>query len=74
MKKFITGIILSVLGIIGTIVLISIAALNPYRINSREGLLVSLEGNDILFPFMCFLMLGLSGIIIIIYEAYKKKG
>lgn len=73
MKKIITGVVMSVLGLLGTIVLITIAALNPFNINGMDGLLVSLKGNDILFAFLCYLSLGAVGIIICIYESYFAK-
>lgn len=52
MKRFITGVIFIILGFISSIILISIAALNPFAINGRQGLFISLQGNDIFFSFL----------------------
>lgn len=73
MKRFITGVTLSVLGTIGTIIMISIASLNPVIVNGRKGLLVSLNANEILLAFAYFGLMSIAGIGVCIYEAYFKE-
>mgnify|MGYP003187717198 CR=1 FL=1 len=52
MKKFIFGIMLSVIGLIYSFACFVYAVLNPCTVNGQGGLLVSFSENDVLIPFL----------------------
>ena len=72
MKKFIFGIILSVIGFIYSFACFVYAVLNPCTVNGQSGLLVSFNKNDVLIPFLIALILSI-GVLICGYEAYGKQ-
>lgn len=73
MKKFIFGIILSVIGLIYSFACFVYAVLNPCTVNGQGGLLVSFSENDVLIPFLIATLILSIGVLICGYEAYRKQ-
>jgi hypothetical protein len=73
MKKFICGIILFVVGILGFLVLSLFLATHRYDYNGITGIYAALLGNDLMVPYIIFCVVGICGIVILIYEAYFHK-
>lgn len=72
MKKFIFGIILCVIGLTFSLVCFIRTLYTPYAVyNDNGGLIASFLGNGTLIPFIIFLVVLITGIIICAYEAYK---
>lgn len=72
MKKFVLGIILCVIGMAFSLVCFIHALLNPVIYNGASGLIESFIGNGTSTAFLISLSILLIGVIICIYEAYKK--
>lgn len=72
MKRYILGIVLFLAGFMGTLAMLSFAILNPIIVDGVDSLWMYLKGNNVLLPFICYLIMGISGIGICIHEAYYK--
>ena len=64
MKKFIFGIMLSVIGLIYSFACFVYAVLNPCTVNGQGGLLVSFSENDVLIPFLIATLILSIGVLI----------
>ena len=73
MKKFLFGILLSVIGSVFTLCCCIYAAINPWDYNGITGLTGSLLGMNLMVPFIIFLVVMIIGILICLYEAYFRK-
>ena len=73
LKKFIFGIILSVIGFIYSFTCFVYAVINPCTVNDRSGFMISLRANNVLIPFFISTFILIIGILICGYEAYRKK-
>lgn len=73
MKKFIFGIILTVIGFIYSFACFVYAMLNPCMVNGQSGLLVSFSENDVLIPFLIAILILSIGVLICGYEAYRNQ-
>lgn len=73
MKKFLFGMLISIIGLIFTTICFVCSAINPGIYNEIGGLLGSLLFNHMLMPFIISLIILLIGLIICGYEAYFNK-
>ena len=61
MKKFIFGIILSVIGFIYSFTCFVYAVINPCTVNDRSGFMISLRANNVLIPFLASIFILVIG-------------
>ena len=73
MKKFLFGIILSVIGFVYSFTCFLYATLNPCIVNNQSGLIISFRANNVLIPFLISMMLLIIGVLICGYEAYRQQ-
>lgn len=73
MKKFVFGIILSVIGFIYSFACFVYTVLNPCIVNGQSGLIISFRENDVWIPFLISILILVIGILILGYEAYRQK-
>lgn len=73
MKRFIFGIILIIIGLLYSLICFVYAILNPWISNDKTGLIVSLNQNHVLIPFLISVIILCLGILVCGYEAYKNK-
>ena len=73
LKKFIFGIILSVIGFIYSFTCFVYAVINPCTVNDRSGFMISLRANNVLIPFLISTFILMIGIRICGYEENRKK-
>ena len=72
MNKSHFGTVLLLLGGVGFLVLSLYLSMNPHDYNGITGTYGALLGNELLAPYIIFCAMGLAGLIICVYEAYKK--
>ena len=73
MKKFLFGMMITVLGLIFAALCFLWAAVQPWNYTGIDGLLGSFLGTGTLLPFGISLVLLFTGVMICWFEAYHKK-
>jgi hypothetical protein len=73
MKRIIFGGLLFIGGLAGVLLIIAFSIVYPCSINGITGFEGFLISHDIMLFFIMFCILVLSGIIVLVIEAYKKK-
>lgn len=73
MKKFVFGIMLTVIGLIYSTFCFIYAVMNPWDYNGISGLLGAFLGTETLIPFLISMTVLIIGLIICGYEAYRRK-
>lgn len=73
MKRFLFGILLSVIGLVFSAFCFIWAVMNPWNWNGISGLLGSFLGTGTLVPFILSTALTAIGILICGIEAFRKK-
>lgn len=73
MKRIILGGLLFIGGLAGVLLIIAFSIIYPSSIDGIIGFKGFLISYDIMLFFIIFCILILSGIIVLVIEAYKKK-
>lgn len=73
MKKFVFGIMLTVIGLIYSAFCFIYAVMNPWNYNGIFGLLGAFLGTETLIPFLISMTVLIVGLIICGYEAYRRR-
>ncbi len=73
LKKFLFGILVSLVGLIFSSFSFMYAIMNPGIYNGTGGLLGSLLCKDLLYPFIISIIVMLIGLLICGYESYRRK-
>lgn len=73
MKKFVFGIMLTVIGLIYSAFCFIYAVMNPWDYNGISGLQGAFLGTETLIPFLVSMTVIIVGLIICGYEAYRRK-
>lgn len=73
LKKFLFGILVSLVGLIFSSFSFMYAIMNPGIYNGTDGLLGSLICTDLLYPFIISIIVMLIGLFICGYESYRRK-
>ena len=73
MKKFVFGILITVIGLLFSAFIFMYAIMNPGRYNGISGLYGSLLCADLFAPFIISVIVLIVGIAICGVEAYRKK-
>lgn len=73
MKKLHFGIILFLLGGVGYLIFSLYLSSHQYIYNGMTGTYAALLGNELLIPYIIFCVIGLTGLIICVYETYFRE-
>lgn len=73
MKRFLFGVLLTVIGFTTFLVCLLHALKNPWDYNGITGLPGALLGTGLLWPFILSLAVFAVGLVISWYEAYRRK-
>ena len=73
MKRFLFGLLLSVIGLCYSLFCFIRAVQEPWHYRGIDGILGSLMGNELLAPSLVFTLVMLLGLAICCAEAYRRK-
>ena len=73
MKRFLFGLLLSLVGLSSSLFCFIWAVPEPWHYRGIDGIIGSLLGNELFAPFLVFSLLMLLGMSICCAEAYRRK-
>ena len=73
MKKSIFGLILFLTGCVGYLIFSLYLSAHPVLYNGVAGTRGALLGNDLMLPYTIFCVMGITGLIICVYETFLRK-
>jgi len=73
MKRLMFGIMLTVVGLSYSLVCFSQALSNPWYLHEMSGVIGAFDEMKITFPFLIALTLMLVGLVITLFETYRKR-
>lgn len=73
MKRLMFGSLLTVIGLSFSLVCFSEALSNPWYMHNASGVIGTFEEMQITFPLLLSLTLMLVGLVIMLFEAYRKR-
>ena len=73
MKKTIFGALITIIGLVFATFSFVYAAINPWDYNGISGLMGSFLGTNMLIPFIISVVVLLIGLVIVWFEAYRRK-
>lgn len=73
MKKIVFGTLIAIIGLVFSTFSFVYAAFNPWDYNGISGLMGSFLGTNMLIPFIISVVVMLIGLIIVWFEAYRRK-
>ena len=73
MKRFLFGIVLTVVGLAYSLFCFIWAVREPWYYKGVSGVFGSLLGNELMTPFLFFSLLLFLGLVICCAEAYRRK-
>ena len=71
-RKMIAGIILTLVGLVFSVFSYGYTVMNPYVYNGTSGLMAGFLGNDTLIPFVLSTAVMAAGLLICLWEAYRR--
>ena len=73
MKRLMFGIMLTLVGLSYSLVCFATAVSNPWRAADTAGLTGVFLGSGTMFPFLLSLTILLTGLVITLFETYRKR-